>query len=148
VVDDKTVGPLAKKKEATKVEEPKVVPAPLSEESGESMEEQWGRVLEAVKPYNHSVEAFLRATRPKGIDGDKVVLEVYYQFHKDKLEEPKNRQIVEKGLKKVYGRELGFECELSRGKKAAYAPRQVQDKDIGGPKADGDIYEVAKEIFG
>jgi DNA polymerase-3 subunit gamma/tau len=41
----------------------------------------WGALLTAVKPYNHSVEAFLRAVRPTKLDGNIVVCEVFCPFH-------------------------------------------------------------------
>jgi len=79
----------------------------------EEIAKKWGEVLVAVKPYNHSVEAFLRAARPKSMSGNNLVLEVFYKFHKERLEEPKNRQIVMVGLEKVLGRGIDFKCILT-----------------------------------
>ncbi len=118
------------------------------------IEEGWGRVLTAVKPYNHSVEAFLRAARPKAIDGNLVTLEVFYPFHKDRLEEQKNRRIVETGFKEALGIEVIFECVLSESKQAPLIIKNdtpnalVNDKLEETAKTNGDIYDVAKEIFG
>ena len=121
----------------------------------EAVEKEWSNVLTAVKPYNHSVEAFLRAARPTKIRGDRVVLEVFYPFHKDKLEEPKNRQIVEKGLNKVFGMEVSFECVLSKGKEKPLVVQndtpveEVSEKlSENNSGESGDIYDVAKQIFG
>ncbi len=121
----------------------------------EEVEREWMKVLTAVKPYNHSVEAFLRAARPKKIKANRVILEVFYPFHKDKLEEPKNRQIVEKGLNTVFGIEIGFECVLSSGKEKPLVINNetpmtaVSEKLEEETKAEGgDIYDVAKQIFG
>jgi len=71
---------------------------------------KWGEVLVAVKPYNHSVEAFLRAARPISLKGNLLTMEVFYKFHKERLEEPKNREIVLKGLAKVFGKDFDFKC--------------------------------------
>jgi DNA polymerase III gamma/tau subunit len=121
----------------------------------EVVEREWGKVLTAVKPFNHSVEAFLRAARPKAVKGDKLVVEVFYPFHKDKLEEQKNREIVEKGLSIVFGAEIGFECILSKGKGETLVikndtPVEKISGDLAAekPAESGDIYEVAKQIFG
>jgi DNA polymerase-3 subunit gamma/tau len=114
----------------------------------EELESMWGKLLVAVKPYNHSVEAFLRAARPNKVENGVVVLEVFYPFHKDKLEEPKNREIVEKGLMEVLGVKVGLKCVLGKSKK----PTLVINNDTPMEKVTGeekkDIYDVAKEIFG
>jgi DNA polymerase-3 subunit gamma/tau len=121
----------------------------------EAVKQDWGKVLMAVKPFNHSVEAFLRAARPKTIKGDKVVLEVFYPFHKDKLEEQKNREIVEKGLNLVFGMEVSFECVLSEGKgKPLVISNDTPVEKVSEKLREttsiesNDIYDVAKQIFG
>ena len=99
----------------------------------------------------------MRATRPKSVKGNILLLEVFYPFHKDRLEESKNRKIVEEGISKVFGVDLGFECVLAKNKKQPLVIKNdtpmehvsdqlVENKDdkVGG----GDIYDVAKEIFG
>ena len=64
---------------------------------------RWPDILKAVKPHNHSIEALLRSTRPVEFDGDMLMLEVFYKFHKDKLETDKCRQIVEAAVGEVFG---------------------------------------------
>ena len=118
--------------------------------------ESWGNILMAVKPFNHSVEAFLRASRPARVEGKTLVLEVFYPFHKDRLEEVKNRKIVEGGLCKVLGSELGFECVLSKGKKPPLIienntpVESVNENLTKGSKDENkaDLYDIAKDIFG
>ncbi len=91
------------------------------------IEKKWEELLKAVKPMNHSVAAFLKAARPKKIDGNYLILEVFYPFHKDKLEEHRNRQIVEQGLEKITNSYVKIKCVL-------------------GNKKD-DLYNAAKDIF-
>jgi len=123
----------------------------------ERVEKEWSKMLLAVKPFNHSVEAFLRAARPKLFRGKTLVLEVFYPFHKDRLEEAKNRKVVEMGLSKVFGVNLAFECVLSKSKKEALVikndtPLEVVSDELSQEKKNDDqakdIYDVAKEIFG
>jgi DNA polymerase III subunit gamma/tau len=117
------------------------------------IEESWGKLLSCVKPHNHSVEAFLRATRPKIFDGRKLVVEVFYPFHKDKLEELKNKQIVERGIKDVFGISAVFECVLSKSKKKPLVVNnetpinEVSSKLGEERKSDNDLYSVVKDIF-
>jgi DNA polymerase-3 subunit gamma/tau len=141
-----------------KLEEPKkteVVTVDVSGLTLDKVEESWGNVLIAVKPFNHSVEAFLRAARPIKLEGRNLILEVFYPFHKDRLEEPRNRKIVEDGLLKVLGVELVFECVLGKSKREPLViqndtPIESVSEHLVEEKKDDkkDLYDVAKDIFG
>lgn len=138
--DQSLVLQTAEKKEVVKKEEAK-----LGGEIGQ-IEDEWQKVLAAVKPYNHSVEAFLRAARPKMLDGNVLVLEVFYPFHKEKLEEEKNRKIVEAGLSQVLGKSIVLECVLGESKKEVLVVKnETPIEEVVNSK---DIYDMAKEIFG
>jgi DNA polymerase-3 subunit gamma/tau len=138
-------------KEEEVVEEPKMV---ILTQGVEEIEKKWHEILAAVKPFNHSVEAFLRAARPREVVKGELVMEVFYPFHKDKLEEPRNRQIVEVGLEKVLGQKMVFKCVLGNNKKPAlvidnnYKMEETKEKLSETETAGGDIYDLAKEIFG
>lgn len=115
----------------------------------------WGQLLMTIKPYNHSVEAFLRASRPAKTRGRTLILEVFYPFHKDRLEEPRNRKIVEMGLKKVFHVDMSFECVLAKSKKPVLVisndtPVEKVNENLSANQNEEkkDIYDVAKEIFG
>jgi DNA polymerase-3 subunit gamma/tau len=119
------------------------------------IEANWNKLLSSIKPFNHSVEAFLRATRPKKIRGNTLVLEVFYPFHKDKLEETKNREIVSKIMSEVFGHNLCFECILSKDRKKPLVidnntPVEKINDQLAVEEASEKkhIYDVAKDIFG
>jgi len=117
------------------------------------VEEKWGEILGAVKPYNHSVEAFLRAARPKKIKDGKLIIEVFYKFHKEKLEEEKNRKIVETGLLKVFGGLVRFDCVLAEPGSKNVMPMITANKGVEDGRdrpvpSESEIYDVAKGIFG
>jgi hypothetical protein len=82
------------------------------------------------------------------ISGRAVVFEVFYPFHKDRLEEPRNRKVVELGLEKVFGVPLAFECVLGKSKKPALVINNDTPVETVGVTDKKDIYDVAKEIFG
>lgn len=137
-------------------EEKKIVTIDVTGLNIDKVVESWGNILMTVKPFNHSVEAFLRASRPLDLDGRKLILEVFYPFHKDRLEEARNRKIVEEGLLKVLGVELAFECVLGKSKKEPLiihndTPMEsVSEKLADEEKKEDkkDLYDVAKDIFG
>lgn len=117
------------------------------------VEEKWGEILGAVKPYNHSVEAFLRAARPKKIKDGKLLIEVFYKFHKEKLEEDKNRKIVEMGFQKVFGGLVRFDCVLAEADSKKTMPMVILNKGVEDGRdrpvpSESEIYDVAKNIFG
>ena len=49
---------------------------------------------------------FLRSATPIDIDEDTLVLEFSYRFHKEKIEEKKYREVIEKALEKFTGSPL------------------------------------------
>ena len=55
----------------------------------------WPKVLKEVKKQNKSLEVFLRSSEPEAIEDDSLLLKFYYRFHKERVEDPKNRKIVE-----------------------------------------------------
>lgn len=103
------------------------------------IESKWGDILKAVKPHNHSVEALLRSTRPAEFDGDILELEVFYKFHKDKLETDKCKSIIEKCVGDVLGI-APIRLMLKLGERVA------KKEELSG-QADADIIHAAEEIF-
>lgn len=97
---------------------------------------KWGDLLEGVKPLNHSVEALLKAARPLKMDKGFLVLEVFYKFHKERLDSDKCRSIVEEVASSLLGNQVRIKCILGQKQKAMVSE---QEKD--------DIMEVASEIF-
>ena len=130
-----------KEKKIEAVDTHKVVNLTIKE-----VEEAWGNVLLTVKPYNHSVEAFLRSARPREIRYNMLVVEAFYPFHKDRLEEEKNKRVVEMVLAKVFGVDLVFKCVLAKEKRPPIVVKT--EEDIKPVLQTGDLYDVAKEIFG
>jgi len=108
--------------------------------SVEDIKKSWKQLLVTVRPYNHSVEAFLRSAQPVRVEGNKLIAEVFYKFHKERLEDDRNRLIVEKGLQELFSVPILFECEL--------ASKMVKQIGVDDKKNEEEMYDVAKEIFG
>lgn len=111
------------------------------------LENKWEEVLRLVKPQNHSVEALLRASRPKAIDGKKVLIEVFYEFHKGRLETEKCRRVVDDSIRRVFNKELWADYVLG--------DKNSKHKLIGEPLGENEAEEdsnelvkTAKEVFG
>lgn len=116
--------------------------------------DKWPEILEKVKPLNHSVMAFLKATKPVACDGEFLILEVLYKFHKDQLETEKCRRIFEQSASAVLGTPVKLRCSLSENGAAQAAKPLPKLDDFPppapikvAPKPEDDIIKVAEEIF-
>jgi DNA polymerase-3 subunit gamma/tau len=118
---------------------------PVSSDPGGSIVAVWPRILTEVGPKNHSVQAFLRASRPQSFDGETLTLEVFYEFHKSQLETEKCRHLVEEVATSVLGQPVKLKCILGEKSKP---PERKEVKEGVENKEEEDIIKVAEEIFG
>ena len=120
---------------------PKPKPGPAYAKATAGNEEilsKWPRGLEAVKPVNHSLEALLRATEPAGFQDGFLMIKVFYQFHKDRLEEDRYRSLVEQIASKVLVAPIKIKFFLT-AKPEIEELVSVQEADI---------IKTAEEVFG
>lgn len=138
----------------------------------DDIKSRWQEILLGIRPKNYSVEALLRSTRPVNFDKRVLTLEVFYQFHKDKLESSKCRKVIEETISEIFQAPFGVRCILGEKPviqkivEPSYAPAEavvfgsngngngnghgavqtVVNHD--GEIIDEDILAVAQEIFG
>ena len=74
--------------------------------------DQWSALMIVVKPLNHSVEALLRSCSPGELKGKVLIIKPFYPFHKERLEEPRNRKILDSAVAQVYGKGVKVKVEL------------------------------------
>ncbi len=104
--------------------------------------DKWDKILETIKPHNHSVEALLKSCRPTDFDGQILTIEAFYPFHRDRLSEGKVLSLVEQIATEVVNSPIRVRCVLGQ--------RQMKKVDIANvTDASGDD-EIAKlaEVFG
>jgi len=104
----------------------------------------WKDILAAVGAINTSVEALLRAAKPLGFDGKALNLGVYYRFHKEKLEEAKQRQILEGVLEKFFNQPVKVVCFLTKPEIKPQNRKEV----ILTESDDQNLVKVAKSVLG
>jgi len=109
------------------------------------MEKKWNEILKIIRPQNHSVEAFLRSTKPVAIQGDRFVLDVFYKFHKERLETEKSRILIEDTIEKVIGLKLKLVFNL---RDKAKAQTGSEHSNISGKEVEEEIIKAAEDIFG
>lgn len=75
--------------------------------------EKWNQVLFEIKSKNNSIHAMMRESEPKLV-GDEIHLVFPYKFHKERIEDRRNKQIVEGAISKVCGHSYSIICKLGQ----------------------------------
>ena len=74
----------------------------------------WPEVVQAVRPFNHSLSGFIQGMKLQEVSADTLTLATKYTFHKDRLSESKNKKIIEAAVEKITGRKLNLNCVLEK----------------------------------
>ncbi|TET42690.1 MAG: DNA polymerase III subunit gamma/tau [Dehalococcoidia bacterium] len=88
---------------------------------------RWKEFIQSLRGEgsNGNLDAFLRsACEPMALEDDTLTLGFYYSFHKEKIEDPKYRHLVERKLKEVFGQPYKLKCILVNLKRKV--PPQTQ----------------------
>ena len=128
-------------------------------------DEVWLRILAEIRPKNASTEALLRAAKPLGYDGKKLILGVYYSFHKERLEGSPHRDLLESVIQEITGESVRVVCTLTtppskkdNGGVILVEPEKInggnfpqnneviKSKELRSGESE-DIIDLAKEIF-
>lgn len=149
-----------KPKVESKVEEPESGPEPEVEaQSSKSLSsvvnppsdlaDLWNKILDEIRPQSRSVEALLRDCLPVSFDGTILVLQFWYVFHKNKLDQDKNRQIVEATASQIVGSPVKIETQLGdKSQKPKREPMAVEDIHNVANVQEENLVDAAMEIFG
>ena len=92
-------------------------PVPVLQESGDisDFKEKWPALVDALRGVGSkgSLDALLRsACEPVALEGDTLVIGFYHEFHKNKIDDPKYRHLVEKKVNDVFGGPYRIRCDL------------------------------------
>lgn len=78
----------------------------------EQLEATWEDFKRDVRPRSPTVQALLNSARPYDVEGNTIILLVSSSFHKERLEEPKNRAIIEEVLRRRLGKVYAVRCTI------------------------------------
>ena len=90
-------------------------PEPVPINDIDVFRQRWPELVDALKGQGSkgSLDALLRnACEPIAIEGETLVVGFYYPFHKNKIEDPKYRHLVEKKVSEVFGAPYKIRCDL------------------------------------
>jgi len=91
---------------------------------------RWKDFIQSLKGEGSSgnLDAFLRsACEPVALEDDTLTLGFYYSFHKEKIENPKYRHLIEKKVKEVFGQPYKIECILINHKRKVPSQEKTQN---------------------
>jgi DNA polymerase-3 subunit gamma/tau len=88
----------------------------------ETLQGRWSEFLNALRPRNLSLEALVRASEPVAVEGDVVVLAFAHGFHRGKVEEDQNRQVVEEVLSDLMGQRYRVRCVMTQQERSPKSP--------------------------
>lgn len=108
------------------------------------VEKNWSEFLNRVRGANAHVFALLRATKPRDIEGESLSLEVFYRFHKDKLEEPKIIKMLDTTMGEVLGKDIRLRFVLAA--RESQPTKTVAKSDVVDTRA-SELEQIAQEIF-
>ncbi len=90
-----------------------------------NIKSKWDKFVKQSKDLNHSLTALLTLCKPVDVEGNFMILEVFYPFHKERLESTRTRKLIENLTESVYGVDLSVKCVLSKEK-----PKKLKKSDL------------------
>jgi len=89
------------------------------------IEKNWSKFVKESRTLNHSLTALLNLCKPTEVNGKSIIVEVFYPFHKERLESVRTRKLIEGLSESVFGTPLNFKCILSKEK-----PKKLKKKEL------------------
>ena len=97
----------------------------------EKLEAGWKDVSTVASDFNHSLKLILGLMRPLRVLGGRAHFFCPHKFHKEKLEEPKTREILDKLFERVYGHSFDFVLEVQEESSQKELKSQKKEEDKG-----------------
>jgi DNA polymerase-3 subunit gamma/tau len=79
----------------------------------ELIKQKWGEVIAFASTDNKTIETLLKVIRPVSINNDILLLEVDFKFHAERLDNNKNKLVIEKILYSVFSRKILYKTTIN-----------------------------------
>ena len=79
----------------------------------ETIQEKWSEIVSKAGAENKTIETLLKVIRPISINNDILTLEVDFKFHAERLDNNKNKLLIEKILYSVLGRKILYKTTIN-----------------------------------
>lgn len=107
----------------------------------DQFKDKWSELLSNLQPKNHSVTALLRSCRPAKANDDFLTIEVYYEFHKSRLENDRINQMIKESLFEIFGSRPRINYVLGDRKPVK------KNKNPSVSKNEVELIQTAEELF-
>jgi len=81
----------------------------------EQIKKGWQDVIGSLSETNHSLVFILKMCELKSIDNSGLCISVPFSFHKDKLDEPKNKKVISEKLAEKFSESIPYYTEVVAG---------------------------------
>ncbi len=108
---------------------------------------KWEEVLCEIKSKNNSIHAFVKESDPV-IRGEEIHLIFPYKFHKERIEDRKNKKIVEEAIAKVSGQTYNIICKIGDIKNKPEPEQEISEKNSAEEDKDTNINEILDVLGG
>jgi DNA polymerase-3 subunit gamma/tau len=88
-------------------------------------DELWQKILSDMKIKYNTLYGIVRMAKPEFVTNNSIVLTFNFEFHKKRLEEAKNRKILEELLHKNAGKKISVKLEMDNKKASPVAPQPL-----------------------
>lgn len=105
--------------------------------------EKWMDFISAVEQRNGSLAALLRSAKASLTANGFVCVEVYYQFHRDQLRQPKFLTVLEQACSSLIGQSTQFEFQLAQSGQVAESLSSVSVP----ARESEQLIQLAQEVF-
>jgi DNA polymerase-3 subunit gamma/tau len=76
--------------------------------------DDWPKIIEIIEKRSSSLSALLSRCQPASLKDERLILGVSFKFHKERLEEQKNRYLIETTLADFFGQPIRIEFLLEK----------------------------------
>lgn len=81
--------------------------------SVKEIQDKWDEFVNAIKPFNGHLYAFLGGANVINFDKGTLFIEVPFQFHMERIEVPRSRNAISETFKKIYGTNCKVSCSVN-----------------------------------
>lgn len=104
----------------------------------QQIHQKWSDFLAEVSSQNHGLIILLKSAEPQKLEKNQLILACEHDFHKERIQDHKNIELLERLLKQIYGSKLIIRCVSKED-----LPKQDQNK-----KQNSKLLDSALKVFG